>query len=118
MTKRAASALVEEWAHRLGLGGWEVIVRFVSRTKAPLDMAQATITGDRRVCRIDLRWPHRNNNGESDDLEQTIVHELVHCWFDPWFPTNPAKQKARVRLVENAVDAIAVALVEAKREIR
>ena len=41
-----------------------------------------------------------------------MVHELVHCWFDPFFPTNPTRNKARVRLVENAVDAIATALVQ------
>lgn len=116
VTKKRVLRLVEEWKVRLGLGGWETIVSFKAKEEIPDKMAEACITGDRRVARIYIRWPHKNNEGEDDNIEQCVVHELVHCWFDPFFPTNPIRNKARVRLVENAVDAIATALVQAKHE--
>lgn len=115
MTKLKALALVTEWQERLGLRDWEINVEFKPKKLMPAQMAVNAIHSDRRICRLHIRWPHRNNSGEPDDLEQTIAHELLHCWFDPWYPTNPDRNKHKVMVLENAVDAIATALVEAKR---
>lgn len=116
MTKREARALLVEWKERLQLKDWEIGMVFCSPRELPDKMADNTIVSERRDAKIRLLWPHLDPRGEPDDVEHTLVHELVHCWFDSFYPGNPARSKHKVLVIENAVDAIAKALVEAKRQ--
>lgn len=105
---------MREWKSRLGLKDWHAEMDFKPLDAMP-NMATNAVTYERRHCRIELRWPHLDSTGKPDDIEQTIVHELLHCWFDPWYPRDPIRQRHRTLVLENAVEAIATALVEAKR---
>ena len=115
MRKSDVSKYVRKWQRRLYLQDWEIKTVVCDKDDIDGSLARATIVGERRSCTIQVSWPHTNLLGEPDDLEHTIVHELVHCWFDPFYPADPIRHKHKVLVLENAADAIAMALVEADR---
>jgi len=114
MTKLKAKKLITEWQQRLRLMDWIVNTKFLPIERLPDKLAESSISSDRKVCRLFFRWPHTTNYGEEESIESTIIHELLHCHLEPFYPVNPEKNKARVILLEQAVDLIAEALYTAK----
>ena len=104
------SKLLDYWKPRLGLSDWEI--RF--EAKHPHDMrseAQGScyVTRSRRIAYIEVAEPQAKEH----DVEQTVVHELLHCYFD--LQDFDAKDYAYVQS-ETGVDAIACLLVKMRRE--
>ena len=116
MTKRDIQKIVRKWQKILKLEDWDITVVTQRGKKAAGFLGQNEITTERKVCRISLSIPHKESHGEDADIETTIVHELIHIFFDPFYPVNPKRDKEKVILVEHAVEAISLALVRLDRE--
>ena len=110
MNVKGYSRLLDYWKPRLGLSDWEI--RF--EAKHPHDMrseAQGScyVTRSRRIAYIEVAEPQAKEH----DVEQTVVHELLHCYFD--LQDFDAKDYAYVQS-ETGVDALACLLVKQRRE--
>lgn len=90
MTDNEIRAHVEWWQHTLNLDHWKIDVQIVGRDQMdkPFYMAQvhrrveclqavirARSPGDLSDCEVGL--------AEDDDLEVSLVHELLHIWMGP-----------------------------------
>ena len=107
--------LTEEWQQRLGLMDWRLHVTLehdadmnnkAGEVDWTLSLKQATIRLiDPETVRQSLVFPY--------DLEQTLVHELLHLHSAPFdtFKTGGMKETA----LEVMIDKTATALVELKR---
>lgn len=109
MTKRQVTRLVKEWQKTLHLVDWQIILEFKTIEQLPEQLALVAITSERKVARIFLRWPHKDNHGQEDNVEATIIHELLHCHFDALLPVNIEKKKHQMILLEQAIDLVASA---------
>lgn len=96
------------WKPRLGLSDWEVAVEVGDPWKNRL-LGTSTIVRERRSARLRFAVPHP----EDEDLEATVVHELLHCYFD--LQDFDAKEYANVQS-EQGVDRIANLLVKMRHD--
>ena len=106
----AYKKLLDYWKPRLGLSDWEI--RF--EAKHPHDMrsdAQGScyVTRSRRIAHIEVCEPA----SKDQDVEETLVHELLHCYFD--LQDMDPKDYAYVQS-ETGVDALACLLVKMRRD--
>lgn len=108
------------WQNRLRLQHWDILLSIVRKG----DLAIPDSSG---VCRrtislalanIDLIDPiDFPKNQQAYDMEVVLVHELLHLHFAPIDNCKPADDLETIFL-ERAVDHIARALVETKREVQ
>lgn len=114
ITQAALEAMCLRWQMILRLADWDVKVRFVrhwdlgadrgGEVSWTLNTKTAFITIlDPRDFSTDFKW--------TQDVEQVLVHELVHLHLAPFDET---KDKTDM-LMEQAVDLIACALVDRDR---
>lgn len=112
MTQEELDALCDEWQKRLRLQDWHVVVRL----RRHYEMNENT-TGvidpvlTRKEARIDLLCEEDRLPIEqpfADSVEHTLVHELLHLHFEPFWDDNK-----RVEM-EQAIQIIADALVPLK----
>ena len=115
MTEHELQALCAEWQKRLRLQDWDVKVQLARRwAMEPGNQAECEWNLRKRIAVIrvldsvdwnsDTPWPQ--------DQEQSLVHELLHLHFAP-FRAEPETPQDVAQ--EQAIDAIARALVELKR---
>lgn len=111
MKKAQARSLISYWKKKLGLDAWDFHVVFDDDPSfAPC--GECTPCPGRQKATILLAWPHP----VGEDLEQTIVHEELHCYFNVPEGTPPESYTA-IRL-EQGVDMVADLLVRLDREAR
>lgn len=67
--------LVRWWQAKLGLSGWSITVELESLE----DRGQCEASPEYREAKIKFD-PTRL---EGDDVEATVVHELLHCYVEP-----------------------------------
>lgn len=79
MTKAQAERLVKKWKSLLGLDGWNVSFEVDHPHKVEVD--GELVQGWSRVNR-NLRTVKIKVAEGIQDLEQTVVHELLHAYFD------------------------------------
>jgi hypothetical protein len=114
ITQRGLEELCIKWQGILRLMDWEVKVRFVRHWEMKPDREGAvdwSINGkaasikilDPRDFSTEAKWPQ--------DVEQVLVHELVHLHLAPFDETDGTK----AMLLEQAVDLLACALVDRDR---
>jgi hypothetical protein len=48
------------------------------------------------------------------DPERTLVHELIHCHFDPFLPKD--RESLEYKMAEQAIDVLATAFIEQDRK--
>ena len=111
MTQKQARKLCREWQRRLRLQDWQVELSFRRFHEMSGDTrGDCYMSMEQRIARIDILNPKdARPDAPPYDLEQTIVHELLHLHFEPFW-----RNKKRLEL-EQAIEAIAFALVAAKR---
>lgn len=104
MTKAQAHKNLEHWKKRLGLSAWDIHLVF-DDDPAFGPVGECTPCHARQKATIKLAWP----TPHGEDAEQTIVHELLHCYFQ--LPESlPQDSYIAVRL-EQGVDLVADILV-------
>lgn len=102
------------WIHALGLSGWTIDVKYVHPIDCEIDgnacSGTCTVSRPLQQAVIKIAVPPT----DEDRLEQTVVHELLHLYFDLEDFQNPSSY-GYVRS-EQGVDTIANLLVRMRRE--
>lgn len=99
----------DHWIRELGLAGWDIEVKFVHRYEIDDNIAQVYKQPQLSRAVISLAYPEECEN-YSQDIEQTLVHELLHIRF--WGCDFSGTDNT---LFEAGIDKTATALVRAKR---
>lgn len=112
MTELELQELCAEWQKRLRLQDWKVKVS-LCRIR-DIDDSYARMKTRNYFKEADIQIAEATDRPEADpDLEQTLVHELVHIHFTQLeTPTGYG-----LTILENGIDLTAWALVNAKRGI-
>jgi hypothetical protein len=122
MTEQELQELCEKWQERLSLRDWRVTVRLVdlniigtesvgtSSWLLPLKTATITILDKRFIPDDSLER----------DMEETLVHELLHIHFARWSDETYLKDNEYGTPLEGeqGIDAISRALVALDRDIK
>jgi hypothetical protein len=118
LTHEEAETLCREWQETLRLQHWDVKVKIARGNGLDLPdsvqgRCQWVLTKHSAFIRLldpvdwdkDILWPQ--------DMERTLVHELLHLHFAPFddFPVDGPKDIAS----EQAIEALSLALVNLKR---
>lgn len=115
-TNRDLRTLCNYWQRTLRLADWEVRVKFGrSRDLVVGDgvaWGRISVQPDHRAAEMLILHPEDHHNAEGrGEIESTIVHELLHIFFDS---VNSA-EKGHSTPEEQAINAIANALVRLKK---
>ena len=113
--------VVADWQERLHLGHWQIAVRYSkakvlkNKAKQPCDGC-IEIVEERLAAAVDILQPGRYPKGAtvSQDVERTIIHELLHIWIRPFEPEEGYHREHIA--MEQAIDALSRSLLHAKRE--
>lgn len=113
------------WQERLRLRDWDVVVEVVraARLQAPgagfLDGGcDWTLANKTAYIRILDPVDYPESAFEPQDMEQTLVHELLHLHFGPFFGELVTSETQDLTQIakETAIEMIARALVQVARE--
>lgn len=109
--------LMAYWQERLRLQHWDVKLKIAratdfSDTSARGENNWVQSTAESVIHILDpVDWP--KNTPFEQDVEITLVHDLLHLHFSPF--DNTAKESQGKIMLERAIDHIAKALVEVRR---
>lgn len=113
--------LLEYWQPVLGIADWHIQVRIKRYYESPLNSENIGYS-ERNVYRRSVVTVMDSMDAgtvwrDPFDAEQTLVHELLHIVTDRWsmLKEDAKDSKLEGRNYEQAVDAIADALVAARR---
>lgn len=115
MTLREVTALCSEWQSALHLDHWRVNVSISPlRDIGPDKQGKCTFTERILHAHIQVLEPADYPPGYPEqDIEETIVHELLHLWFAAVTPLSD--DEFQDTMFEQAIDTVARTLVEVKR---
>lgn len=116
-TPEELGSLLAEWQKRLRLQDWNVKVQLRRRHAMSMEDSAGVCRWQlpKKLACIEIMDPYDYDPGAfgwTQDIERTLVHELLHLHFAP-FATHDQPADTHQ---EQAVDLIAGALVDAKRE--
>ncbi|MCO7127806.1 hypothetical protein NIE88_18835 [Sporolactobacillus shoreicorticis] len=107
-----------KWKKRLRLQDWEVAISIIRARDMDLDDCQGECHWN---IQSKLAWIHildpvdyEPNKSFPQDMEKTLVHELLHLHFAPF--TSDDESEMIDTAHEQAIDLIARALVETDRQ--
>lgn len=106
--------ITKYWQQRLRLNDWKVNVALVKHggiDEGAVGECETIVT--RKVAYIKLLMPEVYDYQGKYDIEQTLVHELLHLHFAPFMLNRGDKGYLQQ---EQAIDLIADGLVGAKRD--
>lgn len=111
-------AMASEWQQRLRLQDWTVKIQVRRRHHMCLADAHGTCSWElrKKLAAIEIMDPADYDPGSwgwAEDVEKTVVHELLHLHFAPFAAKDDGPDDVAQ---EQAIDLIARALVAAKRE--
>lgn len=114
-SQAAAAAVARLWMDRLGLLDWtaEVVVR--PPVKRNRWCGTSRIVAERKWLKITVTSPHVGVDDVPEDAEDTILHEILHVFFEPWRPADERRDRARHLALEQAIVALAAALLALDR---
>lgn len=75
--------LCRVWQARLGLAHWQIDVYVVRGSEIEDNMAQVMYNTESEVAMIRLKDPNDCHGLVKQDMEESIVHELLHVLMDP-----------------------------------
>jgi hypothetical protein len=121
LTQDQAQKLLDYWQEKLRLRDWEIDVEVVKPMEIDDDFGRTHIYSDKRVAKIFVTSPDDRVHGDLAshglDPEKTLVHEMLHIWFDhagaDGIESGPQRDKD---LAHQAINAIALACVSVRRE--
>lgn len=104
-----------EWQKILRLQDWDVGVKLVrARDMGEGNLGEVKTNSEHKRAEISLLDPvdHDPVRQISYDMEETLVHELLHLHFDPFLAKD---ETSEATAQEQAINAMATALVTLKR---
>ena len=116
ISQRKLSSLKLEWQKKLRLKDWTIKICY-----SPRELVQE-LTGcnaigacdcfvEAKVAKIHVVKPRDEDGERSQDIENTVVHELLHCHFEAFQKAEPI-----VKLhIEQVIEILADALLAEKR---
>jgi hypothetical protein len=105
--------ILKLWQKRLRLEDWDITVKWTTFKELEDDSALGDVVTvpEKRYAQIRILNEEEAKTLEHFDPERTIIHELLHCYFH----TFQRRGHGHEMLVEHAVHALSVALVEGYR---
>lgn len=107
MKQAELKKLTQFWTGVLRLRDWDISVRLDPHDGEDY-VGMNAVNLQRKYCRIVLK------DKPDEDLEHTLVHELIHIHFAPFFSTDEGLVNA---LQEQAIDGLATSLMALKRKL-
>lgn len=108
--------LCAEWQERLRLQHWTIAVGISSLESFEQEEAQGEIQFSIETGRALIKILDPEKYPESpfkQDMEVSLVHELLHLMFAPFTPKEGTLQHS---FMENSIETLAQVLVESKRK--
>ena len=120
MTLEEAQVACAEWQNILRLQDWEIHVRFAHSSSFPSEqeqsMSQAEVHVEERlhyaVVRLIFPEDYSHGDGHPQDMEQCLVHELLHIHF---YSFRLDADSPEFNAVERVIETISQSLVGLKR---
>lgn len=110
-------AALEKWQHLLGLDAWVIRASIVRQMDMddPDAEGHSNIVFSRRAALITILDPvdYPSDAIVEQDMEQTLVHELLHLCFEGFAPKEDSMEYT---LMEQEIDMLATTLVCLNRE--
>ncbi len=111
-THKRLQRVCRDWQHRLRLNDWEVKIVFASLEDLPAESQGACDWNlHARTAEIKVLDPKEWDSAIPQDVENTVVHELIHLHLAPW----DTKNKAQEIQMEQAIESLSGAFVSLKR---
>jgi len=115
LTVKDLKELCEEWKQVLGLENWQVVIKICRdddiNSSGRCDWVLTTRQVSIKIL-DNIDW-HKIVKGFPQDMEKTLVHELLHCVFA--MIDNKEDGSYEEVLLHNNIDLLANALVGLKR---
>lgn len=108
----------DKWVVRLCLRDWMLQWRVVGADELPDDTTgECTAVVTKKIAHIKILHPNEAKSNWLDpyDVEQTVVHELVHLHLSPWSSLLGDEDTGEC-LLEQAVNVWSRMLIEADRD--
>lgn len=109
--------LCREWQERLSLRDWDVHIRVCRARNLPIEESEGTVHWclPKKTAGISILDPvdFDEHNLTTQDMERTLVHELLHLHFAS-LPFEAGTPEDTTQ--EQAIHALSLALVALKRE--
>ncbi len=115
--QEALAQVLERWQERLKLRDWHITIRFATYADMDNGDAQGLCQCDeeQRQARIRILHPdhYPSDSWLPQDIEATVVHELLHVLLEPfgW----PASRRGQIG-AEQALNALSSTLVSLARQ--
>lgn len=109
LTEKEATRAVEKWQNVLGIRDWGVNVRLARARDMPLPNAQGVIDATNKKCMATIYLLDSADYNPDcvvpQDMEKTIVHELLHVLLKPLGISNDLDLEEEV-LIEKLSSAL------------
>lgn len=117
MSNKQLASLGREWQSRLRLQDWDILYSFDTYDEVEGD-AKTSFNKQLKTARVrivtEVTRPYRIHNADQPyDIEEILVHELLHLSF--YMIEQGEYGTPHYCLMESGIDAVAWALVRAKR---
>jgi len=123
LTSEQLQERLDYWQQKLCLSHWVIDVRIEPAHHMSGALGYCSFTVSKCRASIELVDPaHKEAESDPYDMEQTLVHELLHIHFSPWF--NWSREQQRMSKTEDdlyteqPIERIAWILVEQDRNQR
>ena len=112
MTQRQLNKLVKTWARKLGISDWYIRAEFKSSDEMPEDEGRCWHYPEYRRAIIDI-LQESDRDEESDSIESTVVHELLHIVLGGHKTTREGDYD---EMFERGINLVTTALLEGRDE--
>lgn len=113
ISQRKLNSIKLEWQRKLKLKDWTIKITYSSK-----DLLEQ-ITGidavgacecfpEAKVAKIHVYKPTEEDGERTQDIENTVVHELLHCHFEAFQKAEPIVKLQIEQVIEVLADALLV----------
>jgi hypothetical protein len=118
LTQKQLDRWLKKWQKALLLVDWNI----KAEVERSFEMDNDDADGENAVTLVrKISWIRIRDTVDSQytktwppDPERTLVHELLHCHFDPFFPKD--RESLEYKMAEQAIDVLATAFIEQDRK--
>jgi len=96
--------LLETWQNRLGLSEWTIQARLVLQNSLGSEENGYIKVADISYDHDDLTATIRVGQAPREQIEESLLHELVHLQLEAWQPpSDPVQEEQTVETIANAL---------------
>lgn len=121
LTQRKLTAFKREWQKRLHLLDWKIVIAFANLeflkeiTQSTSPVGACEHFAETKEAKIWVLQPSDwdvEPDARQQDVEDTVVHELLHCQFAPFSYESDIERL----YIEQTIETLTAALLELKRQ--